>query len=342
MNENQTNQSTAEVDPDEFLTQGLTAIAEGKPISGLGDKSTENTETEVEEVSLEDRGTQDEKVETKPTKVEPKQAEPAKAATTKDASRAPNSDSGKQETRKPSRYETRIQELVGEIKGLKAQLAKPLTAQTQQATLQVKQEPRAIIPPPQKPQYSIEQLNQTKNQILAKTSQGQELTDRDREMVEMINGELQAWKDYQFKNELWEVKNGQAVERWQANQNYYRAEAIKTWPELADGSSPLYTAAVNLAQKYPEILNRSQGDGEYVIANVASLVLKAKNHESELGTLKQQNETLTKENETLKKKLQPATQKDSPETGKTMDADEENLEAAFSRKFRELRAAQKG
>lgn len=162
--------------------------------------------------------------------------------------------------------------------------------------------PRVLVEKPKPPQYSREQLSNTKKALAAKVKAG-EATEKDSDMLEYVTDELQAWDKYDTKLELWEVKNGQAVKQYDAAKVHYKGIAADKWPEMKDPNSHTFKTAQNIEAKIDEMMTGPARD--YYIAEVAAMIVRGRGFDSEVGALKTENTQLKEHIAKLEKKLAP-------------------------------------
>lgn len=217
----------------------------------------------------------------------------------------PAADAAKQATEHPSRAEQRIRELVSKNKELEARLA-------ERATLPADKDgkgdaPEAIVPKPEQPRYTLEQLRIAKRKAQ---------DEGNAELLEAVEEEIARVRDYPRDIKLWEIQNKQAIERRDGETLAYRQEAVKKWPDLANSESPLFRAWAGVRQAM-DAARKSPGLMEYRMAEVAALVAGQKNHAAEVDALKSENEKLKAEVDTLRKKMQPGAPSGASEAGST-------------------------
>ena len=231
-------------------------------------------------------------------------------------------------TTRPPRSEQRIQELIKERDEWRSKAemtAKAPVAQVAEPAKTEASKEHVIVPPPDKPRYTMENLQNLKAKAKAEGNE---------ELLEAIGEEMERVRMYDHDMKLWKLENGQAVERYQANQLHYRQHAVKNWPELAKADSPISVTYANMSQRFPELLNRPNGDGQYWLANVAHLVVAQKGHEAEKAALVEENKKLKEENDTYKRKMSPAKQTgESTVTGS--DENEDDPGKVLTQKLRE-------
>lgn len=220
--------------------------------------------------------------------------QPAAAAKAGDAAQAA--------TEHPSRSQERIRELVAKTKELEARLANNETKGKDAAVA-----PEAIVPKPEQPRYTLDQLRIAKRKAQ---------DEGNNELLEAVEEEIARVRDFPRDLKLWEIQNKQAIEKRDGETLSYRQEAVKKWPDLANMETPMFKAwagvraAMDIAQKSPGLM-------EYRMAEVAALVAGSKNHAVEVDALKSENEKLKTEVETLRKKMQPGAPSGASEAGST-------------------------
>lgn len=208
-------------------------------------------------------------------------------------------------TEHPSRAEQRIRELVAKTKELEARLA-------ERGTLPADKDgkgdaPEAIVPKPEQPRYTLEQLRIAKRKAQ---------DEGNAELLEAVEEEIARVRDYPRDLKLWEIQNKQAIERRDGETLAYRQEAVKKWPDLANSESPLFKAWAGVRQAM-DAARKSPGLMEYRMAEVAALVAGSKAHAAEVEALKSENEKLKAEVDTLRKKMQPGAPSGASEAGST-------------------------
>lgn len=209
---------------------------------------------------------------------------------------------------KPSRSEQRIRELVAKTKELEAKLAERGTqAGDGKAAAAEIAATEAIVPQPEKPRYTLEQLRVAKRKAQEEGNA---------ELLEAVEEEIAKVRDYPRDLKLWEIQNKQAIERRDGETLAYRQEAVKKWPDLANSESPLFKAWAGVRQAM-DAARKSPGLMEYRMAEVAALVAGSKAHAAEVEALKSENEKLKAEVDTLRKKMQPGAPSGASEAGST-------------------------
>lgn len=233
----------------------------------------------------------------------PESGKPAEGKKESSASTLPPKDNADDKS-KP-RSTVRKEELETEIRGL-IEKKKALEAEVAQVSVKkespAKVEEPVLIQPPQKPQYTVAQLYEAKKKAVE---------EGDERFVEWVTEEIDRVKRYDQEVRLWKLENGRAFEKFHAVKSHYRNEAIKKWPALSDPTTVEAQTFTNLSSKFPDLLNRPQGDGEYWLGNVAVLIAQG----SKVAALEDELKTLKGENDALKGKLHPAGQKTVTATG---------------------------
>jgi hypothetical protein len=209
-------------------------------------------------------------------------------------------------TRGEKREET-IRNLISENKKVLEEItkAKSLTqtpANDVQKATQTQSEP-VFVEKPTPPHYTREQL-----QTMAQRAQAE----GNQEGLNAVQAELAKWDKHDIELKFWKLENGKKMESFQQAWNDSWKKAVTKHPTLGDKESPLYKDADNLAKRFPEVLNRQQGDGQYILAEIAAMRLERKSHASEVGALKEQIKTLTDQLNASQKKIQPAGQSSKP------------------------------
>lgn len=210
-------------------------------------------------------------------------------------------------TEHPSRAEQRIRELVAKTKELEARLAERGTQGDGRAAAAATDAPEAIVPKPEQPRYTLEQLRIAKRKAQ---------DEGNAELLEAVEEEIARVRDYPRDLKLWEIQNKQAIERRDGETLAYRQEAVKKWPDLANSESPLFKAWAGVRQAM-DAARKSPGLMEYRMAEVAALVAGSKAHAAEVEALKSENEKLKAEVDTLRKKMQPGAPSGASEAGST-------------------------
>lgn len=279
--------AATQMSPDDALEAGLNRAAEAS------NNTAKEMTQEGKAPEQQERGTAD------------AQGEPEKAEE-QSTSENTNASNVTAEPHKPkSRFQERISDLTNKIKELEVKLAQKGAEQPKEIAkteeTQKAQEPRHYIPPPQKPQYTREQLVQARKKY-------REAGDID--SVDMIDEELRKVDKYDFEQAAWELKNGRAHEQFQQAQSYYEQEALKKWPELKDAASPITQHFQAVAKIVPELAQRA--DGRYLMASVASLRIRA----AKSDALEQENKKLQEKIAALENKAAPAKQTQATSVGK--------------------------
>ena len=214
-----------------------------------------------------------------------------------------------------NRYEQRKQEMQAirdEIRQEREELARIRTNPNGQApnNQQNAQTEVEIIPKPNAPKYSKEDLT--------KWYQAAEAKDDKATMQACVDG-FKDHEKYEQDMRFWKIENGQQFKEFEKSWNDNWTKATTKFPELKDKNSELWKEADKLARQYPEMLNRKQADGQYVIAQVAAMRVKIKNHDSVVGALEEKNKKLTEQLQSYQKRAQPASQGNKPNLSKPGD-----------------------
>ncbi len=289
---NQPQQESQSLTADQKLTQSINALPDFQSSyssDATSDNSTQNTDGE-------DRGT--------PNTTSAQENQTAGVEQT-EADNKTSASPNVAESKKPKgRLDVRLQELLDENKALKAKLQTPAPqnqAQAQQQQPDAKpKERKNLIPPPEKPRYTRQQLI---GLIDAYEESG------DKAMVKAAREELYKVDQYEHEVTRWELKEGRAWEQYQANQNYYRAEAVKKWPDLAKTDSPIFREFQKVSQIVPELLERP--DGEWLLASLANVRIQAARADALEAELKTEREKYT----SMAKRAQPGKQTESTRVG---------------------------
>jgi hypothetical protein len=175
-----------------------------------------------------------------------------------------------------------------------------------------------FVEKPQAPQYSRDQLKQM--QLVAQKEGNQDA-------LSLINEEFSKWDKYDTKLEIWELKNGEAIKSFQTKWTDSWKKTVEKIPDMAKEDSPVRQQAEKLAKQYPEVFNRRQADGQYILGQIAKLMVDRKSHASEVAALKDQITKLTEQLDSSQKKIQPAGQSSKPNISdsKTARSPEEKL-----------------
>lgn len=317
------NEQTTTESPEISLSNGLAMAFGNNGQSDSGSKSTENTPLNEDHA---DRGTQETGSQNNQTVPEAKQnqANGNKAEATSEAS---HKTVEPQNNQKPNRGEQRKQEIQNDIRSLiatrnkiESEIAEARKAREEGSkSTEAVSATKALIPPPEKPKYSREQLE---NALDKYEDAG------DHEMARAIRSELRNVDKYEKDLILWEARNGRAIEQHQSALNYYRQEIADKYPEVLQSDSPQAQVFQRVLKQVPEVLNRA--DGELIAAQVSDWFVRASREEATAKENQELKEKLT----ALEKKIQPASQKSSPKIGN--ENGKVNLDAEFSQKLKEV------
>lgn len=204
-----------------------------------------------------------------------------------------------------SRGDKRFQELANEIKTLKAQLQTKNDPKSQEQV--VKEDPK-LVPEPKKPDFTKEQLDQAE-QIARQNG--------DENLMRSVMTEREKLRQFDIDQRFWKLENGKKIEEYQSVRNHHIQEAVKKWPDLAKSESDHYKMFQKISEQVPELLNRSKGDGEYLLAEVANVYLQNNIMASKLAALEKTSKQTETENTGLRKKIAPVVQKQSLNVGAT-------------------------
>lgn len=215
-------------------------------------------------------------------------------------------------TKKP-RAPARIDELLQKTKAQEQEIArlKAESAKVQAPKSEEKKEPpKPRVPQPTPPQFTKEVLS---NLLLKYRSEGNQ------EMVDQIHAEQEKWRQHDIDMVRWEFKNGNETEKHNGAVNYYKQEALKTFPGLNDATSPItreYTGIRGwLNEKAPAIFDLPEA--EYLVAQIANWKLAS----GQVATSQAEIKKLTEELGKLKKGSLPITSSSKPEiSGKDTSA----------------------
>lgn len=212
-----------------------------------------------------------------------------------------------------NRYEQRKQEMQAIRDEIKAEREALSRLRTQNATQNgqpvngQKQADPEFVPKPIAPKYSKEDLTKWYNEANEKG---------DQVAMNACAAELRAWEKHDIDLKFWNIENGQQLKsfasKWEASWN----RAVTKFPELKDKNSEMFKEAEKLASTFPEVMNRKQADGQYLIAQLAAMRMRIKNHDSVVGTLEEKNKKLTEQLEAYQKRSQPASQGTKPNLAK--------------------------
>ncbi len=312
-------------DPDDFLSKGVEALV----------ASSEGGEADVK---ADDAGTREADTATeKETGVETE-----KSATTDSAPNStPNKEAGTGAPQKPETPgQKRIRELNAQKKAAEEALANE-RKQWQERLAKIEErvagdkkadsknppEIPEVVPKPKAPQYSIEQLEKLRMDAKA---------NGDEKLLDAVEKELNAWREYKIDLATWKIENGQAFQNRNNVIQHYRNEAAKKFPELKNSDSPIFKTFKNVSSRFPELLNRADGTGEYWAAVISDVLVKNTKHDAELGALKTENEKYKAQIEKLTGKLLPG-KKPKGEADLGKDDSTDDPDAILSRGLREGR-----
>lgn len=220
-----------------------------------------------------------------------------------------------------SKGDKRFQQMANELREVKALLAQKQIVEggTGKEPKEAKSDTPSIVPKPNKPTYSKEQLDQA--EAIARQR-------GDESLMKSVLEEREKLRQYELDERFWKLENDKAVNKYQETVNHHITEAVKKWPDLTKNDSPHFQLFEKLSQRVPEILSRSQGDGHYLLAEVAHTYLKNQELESKLAALEAKSKQTETENSGLKKRIAPAVQNKSlpvgvNPAGKKMNAGDE-------------------
>ena len=261
---------------------------------------------------------------------QPKAESTETSASTQDATNPQNQNQQPQNQPQPkrSKYQERIKELTDKIKELEAKV--PQAQQPVQQAQQGQQGIEEVIPKPQAPQYSKDQLKVIRQKAIAEQDQG---------LLDAVDEQLEKWRQYEIDERLWKVENKQALERKQGEAQYYYQEAVKKWPDLAKNDSELAKGYNHVKSLY-EKAKANPGLLDYYLADISNELLKSKSSVSRVGALEKENESLRKELDSLKKKFQPSVPRHAPAVG-NVDSEAVDPAKELRQRMQELAASGK-
>lgn len=311
------------------------------PLSFSDFVASQNTSENTESPKGQERGTDNEVTQTS--------TEDSNESTDNQTkSNVPNSEPGKEKapeagvtTKKPNRYQelaNKNREVEGKYKDLESKY-NDLSKRFEQVSPKKDAEPskpKEYVPKPQEPKYPKDKLIAAKQQLEAKLSKG-EATQQDLADHAWVSDEILAWSRHEHALELWEIKNGKAAQEREFEINHYKQQAVKKWPDLADSNSERFKTYQQTRTRLDEIVKNIETQGDYWAAVVSDLILTKKNHGTELGTLKAENEKLKKQIENLNGKLDPVDSDDAAESEDRKPTDKLSADEWFKQKRKEKR-----
>jgi hypothetical protein len=211
-----------------------------------------------------------------------------------------------------TRGEKREQEIkasLAENKRILEEIRRERTQPPQAQQNQAPQEP-VFVEQPKKPQFSREEITKAYKEAQASGNQA---------VIEACLDANKEWDRYETDLKFWKIENGQKIERFQSHRQYYwkqAAEKVKHLGDLNDANSEIRQECDKLAKFLPEVLKRTNADGEYLIAQLAAMRIERRKHSSEVGALKDQVKQLTDKLGAAQKRVQPASQGVAPSVSK--------------------------
>lgn len=223
------------------------------------------------------------------------------------------------EPKKDRSAQGRIKELTDKIKERESKIAEyesKLKSQTQTSEKSKPEERKPLVNPPDKPPYDRVTLTRLHDHYEDQGDVG---------MVRTIRDELRKVEQYERDIALWELKEGKAWEQHEAAKSYFKGEAVKNWPDLANLDSEMSKEYEKCRTLLPKTVLESFDqvpEGSFLLASLANLRIAAKGHVSKVGALEQENKTLREKLATYEKKMQPAKQSETTSAGSAVDSDD--------------------
>jgi hypothetical protein len=226
---------------------------------------------------------------------------------TKDDTNATNLEADKQQPKviHGKSGDKRFQQMANQIRELK-ELLKSQGGQAPASAEAKPTEAPSLIPKPNKPAYTKKQLDDAEKLARSNGDEG---------LLNAVNQERESLRQFELDERFWKLENEKALSKYQETQNHYIQEAVKKWPDIAKSDSEHYQTFERLSQRVPELLARPQGDGHYLLAEVAYTYLQNKELASRLAALETKSKQTETENTGLKKKIAPAVQTKSLNLG---------------------------